>query len=314
MMYARIMSLYPAKSIFEIIEEIFGKIFGTVISSFLFLYFLQTAVMSLYPFLGFSKIIALANTPKIMVAVLIVLTCAYIVKKGTNVLGKFSLICVFFIALTVIGVSVLLIDKMKIDNFLPVFTRPFWKVAEFSLTIFVLPFGHIMLTLTLADSIKNETNKYKSMFWGITAGFLLILIIFISEIASMGGEVISRELYPAYLASSLISIGHFVQRTEIFVAGAVFVSQIIKISVILFALSKCTAHIFRLPGYKNIVLPLALLIAVLSAQFFKGMVELYAWKARFFYLSLLFQALLPASVWIASEVRKKRGTRLGIGD
>jgi spore germination protein KB len=305
MIYARIMSLYPAKSIFEIVDEIFGKICGVIIAIFLFLYFFQIAVMSLYPFLGFSKIIALSNTPKMIISVLIGLVCAYIVKKGTNTLGKFSLISTFVITLIITAVSVFLVDKMKIDNFLPVFTQPFWTVAEFSATIFIFPFGQVLLILTLADSIKNETSKYKSMFWGITLGFIILLIIFISEIASIGGEVLGIELYPIYLASSLISIGHFVQRTEIFIASAIFICQIIKIAVILFALSKCMAHIFKLSGYKNIVLPLSLLIVTLSAHFFKGAIELDTWKAQFFYLCLIFQILFPTAVWIAAEFKKK---------
>jgi spore germination protein KB len=150
---------------------------------------------------------------------------------------------------------------------------------------------------------------------GIRAGYFAVLISVLilsystaMNIAVLGVDISSRAIFPLLQTISLINIGEFIQRLDVFVVLTLIIGDFFKTAIFFYAGVIATADLFQIQDYKKIVQPIGIIILFISMmltgnfseQIEEGDVLLYT----FF---LLFGGIIPFFLLIVAGVRRRFG-------
>lgn len=305
--FARLHSIFPGENLFDIIEICFGKFIGKVIMIvFTWYTFYWTAdVLNNYGL--FIKAVGLPDTPYIIPIILLGILCAWIIKEGIEVLGRWS---EFFLTIAIISIFVgisLLIPKMNINNILPVLYDGINPVFKGAYSVFTQPFVQTVAFTMAFTNFKRKNSSYKVYFIGLLIGAILTFVVSVTNILVIGIEESTHMYYPSYFAAGRMNIGNFLQRLEIIITLVFILGGFIKISILLLCTCKGITKIFGYRDYRFIITPVLLLIINPSyfqydstAHYFEFNTDI--WPAYFF----PFQIILPIIIWIVAEIKKKQ--------
>ncbi len=310
LIYARILRLFPNKGLFDIVEELFGKVFSKIIILLFTWYFFHLASMIIRNITEFIQIASFPETPQFFVALLIGILCIYIVKSGIEVLGRlveFILPIVLLIILLTIMAS---IPKMNWMNIKPVLYNGWQPVISRSFYLFSFPFAETIIFTIIFSTLPTKSNPYKIYLLNLIISSLLLLLISLRNILILGNFNVIRYYFPTYTVVSLIHLGEFLDRIEIIVSAIFVFSSIIKTSLCLFATSIGTAKLFHLDNYKPLASPLCLLILNVSFILYQNAMEMFNWLEIYSYYALLFQLVLPIFIWIVAEIKTRYSAKI----
>ena len=316
LIFARLLSLFPEKSLFDIVEICLGKILGKVFILVYTWFCFHAVAITLEDWVFFVKSATLPDTPNWVIIGLLILLCAYGVKQGIEVLGRWSEMFVVITVIEVIAVFFLLLPKFHWDYLTPVLYEGPKPVFQGAFLTFLFPMTYIVGFLPVLSLRKEKNSAYKIFFYGLLIGSAILFLIYIGVILTLGPYNASRIYYPTYVKVSLISIGNFLQRLDI-LAAVVYISGIfIQTSIFLMGACRGFAKLFVFPDYRFIVWPMTLLAATLAIyepgsimNYFEFAID--AWP----YYVFPFEVILPLCLWIVAEIRVysagKQGRILG---
>ena len=303
--YARIMALYPGKDLFQISQQIFGKV-GMVINLLYIWYALHLGALVLRNFGEFVNTVSLPETPRNIFILGMTIISLMAVKEGLEVLARFGELFIgpllFFVAFALF----FLLFQADINNLRPILYEGWGPVLKSSFSVFGFPFGETII-LTMAFFTFNERkNSYKVFTSGILMGGLIVLLTSIVEVMVLGVDIYSVTHFPSYSAVARLEIGNFIQRVEIIVAVVFIIAGFIKISLCLLAATKGVARILSYQDYRFLVAPMSLLMIVLSHIVYDNILEMQEWASRIYpYYAIPFQLLLPIIILIGAQLKKR---------
>jgi len=304
MLYARVLSIFPGKDIFDILIITFGKVIGRVFCLLYVFFAVHLASLVLYNFEEFITVIALSSTPALVPLVIIILLVIWIIKGGTKVLGNW---CEFFVAIIVIlifSTLPLFIDDVKIDNLKPFLYNGIQPVIDGAILTFTFPFTETVMFLGLGAALKNKKSPYKIYSLGLIYGALIIFASSVVHMMVIGGENMTRAVFPPYRAYRLINIGEFLSRIEIVIAAALIICGFVKISVCLFTACKGLCKVFSVNNYKVIATPVCIIATLMATTNFDGVLELVEWdNAVWVQYSSFFEVVLFLLILIGVEIK-----------
>ena len=80
--------------------------------------------------------------------------------------------------------------------------------------------------------------------------------------------------------------------------------------VCLLAASKGLENVLDLDNYRQVVIPVGLLMIVLSLIIFTNVMEMFDWTLKIYnYYAFSFQVILPVIIWITAEVKVRSQNR-----
>ncbi len=316
LMFARLLSLFPEKNIFDIMEVCLGKVLGKVFI-FMFTWFCFHAIaITLEDWGFFVRSSVLPETPGWFIIIIFVLVCAYGVRHGIEVLGRWSEIFIAITIFVVVTVFLMLIPKCEWSYLSPVLYEGMKPVMKGAFLTFVFPMTYLVGFLSVFSLSKEKNSSYKIFFYGLFIGSAMLFVIYIGVILVLGPYNASSIYYPTYAKVSMINIGNFLQRLDI-LAAVVYVSGLfVQTSVFLLGSCKGFARLFAFPDYRFIVLPITFLAATLAIYEPGSIMHYFEFGTGVWpYYVLPFETVLPLFVWIIAEVRvrsaRKRGQVLG---
>jgi spore germination protein KB len=177
LIYARLVSLYPGKNIYEIINALFGGFFGKAIVILYVMYAIFFGAVMMRYFSEFMQVSSLLETPQIVIFLLLFSIALWTMKCGMQTLGRWSK---FMLPVVVVSISATIIAAVKymhFDNILPVAATPFPVLMDSGFSILALPFADMVLFLTVLDSIDEKENPYKILFFGLLISTVIILAV-----------------------------------------------------------------------------------------------------------------------------------------
>lgn len=305
LVYARIMKLFPEKNIYEIIEILFGKIVGKIVTIFMLWYAIHLAALVLRNFSEFIEITSLPETPQLPLMIIMILVVVYAVKSGMEVLGKWALISLFIIVFIMLLTIVLLFNQMKLDNFLPMMNHSTKTILTASYEIFTFPFAETVLFLAVADYVRKEDSPIKIYILADALGALILLIVALRNIAALGPAMLKAEYFPSYLAARIISVSDFLARIEGSISTNFILGGITKIAVCILAASKGLASLFNIQDYKRMIFPAGLCALALGCIVFNNTMEMINFLKIYAIYAIPFQIIIPVAIWIGGEIRKR---------
>lgn len=312
MLYSRILSLFPGKDLFDIVEIIFGKFFGKILVLVYAWFAFHLGSLVLRNFGEFINSVSIPETPEIIPMIVIVLLCAYGIKAGVEVLSRWgefaSVILISFVLLSIL----LLIPAMELNNIQPSLAKGMMPIFQGAYSVFSFPFAETVIFTLVFSSLKSKKSPYKVYTWGLILGGIVLFFTTLTEILVLGETQFTTTFFPSYTTVSRTNVGDFIQRAEIIVSIAFLGAGFVKVSVCLLATCKGLAKLVGANDYRFIVTPTSLLMVCLAHLVYESLMEMTEWAfTTWSYYAFVFQVALPVIVWICAEIKKKSLTKKG---
>lgn len=306
MMYGKIMSLYPGKNLFYILEEIFGKVFGNIFNMIFIFHAFFLGSYILKDFVDFIKTTALSKTPVLVPMICIGILIVWILKEGIEVLSAWAKFLVRIVLISIILMWVILIPEMHISNLQPVLYNDLKAILKHTLFLITFPFTEVIIFLNFFDYV-DYNSETKNVFIKplILAGVLVVLYTMIN-IMLLGEEFYSLCYYPGYESVKRLNLGNEFQRLEIIVSIAFTIIQFLEINFCVLGVSKGITKVFNLKNYRTILIPIVILLSVFAHIMFGSAMEAFEVVKKLWpTYGIVMQIILPLIIFIFATIKRK---------
>lgn len=303
--YARIISLFPRKSLYDILIAVFGKIIGRIVSVFYAIYAFHLGALVLRNFGEFIKIVAMPETPLFVPIFCIGLVAVIASRLGIEVIARtstFFLPIVFFI---IVIVGLFAIPQLHVNYLKPVLGHGIKPILSGGFAAFSFPFCETVVFMCVFSSLKTKKSPFKVYKLSILIAGLTIIIVTIRNIVVLG-DMLGSFYFPSYEAVSRIKIGDFLQRIEVTVSFVFFIGVLLKSSVCLLAAAKGAARLFNLKDYRTVVIQIGLLMIYFAYIVYSNSMMMKYWAFNIYpYYAFPVQVIIPIVLWIFAEVKTR---------
>lgn len=309
--FAQLHGIFPKQNYFYILEACFGKFLGSIVS-ILYIYFvLDEATMVLINAKQFITETTLEETPQTIVIIPIMILCAWIVKEGIGVIGKWAKYVVLTFMTFIIILTILLIPKMDLNNFEPMLIAGVYPLYEGTLSAFAFPFGELVMLSLVFSQFETKKSVYKVYVIGLLISGSIALIIASTTVLVLGVDLALVTYFPVYTAARVINIGNFIQRLEVVAVLISVVGAFLKTSILLLATCKGITKILDISDYRFIVIPISLMMINLSYIVFENRIAFVKYNVEVWtYIAIPFEVIIPILVLAIAKTRQKRLSNL----
>lgn len=306
LVYARIMRLYPETDLFDILEILFGKILGRVFIVLITWYAIHLCSLVLRNFTEFLQIVAFPETPQLPMMISLILVTAYMAVSGENIMGKWSMIMLPIVVLTVFLTIVMAVADLDFTRLEPVLAHGMQKVLSGAYQTLTFPFAETVLFLGIAGTVSKEINPYKMYGSAILISSIILLSVILRNITVLGVPMVSASYFPSYTTARILHISDFLTRIEGSITMNFLLAGITKITLCLIVAAKGISKLFATKDCKRMIMPVSMLTVALCAIVYNSAMEMFGFIKYYQIYAIPFQVLIPLLVWITAEIRAKR--------
>ncbi|WDV46744.1 endospore germination permease [Clostridiaceae bacterium M8S5] len=305
MLYAKLISLFPDKSLFGINEFVFGKIIGSIINLLYIWYALHLAALIIRNLGVFLVVVSFSKTPLIVIMGLLSLLCLFGVKSGIQVLGRFSISGTIIVTFVAFSSMLFAAPSMDFNNVRPFLYNGIMPILKSTFSVITFPFGELIIITLVCPIFKNPKNSTKILTWSLFLSGIFLFFMTFSETCFMGKQYIDA-LFPSHDASRRISLADFIQRIEVLVTMNILITIFIKCCLCLIGLVNGIVTLFKMKSTNFIITPCTLLILNLSYFLYPSANAMFNWTfAVSSYYAFFFQVILPVVIGIGVFIKLK---------
>ncbi|MCR8643530.1 endospore germination permease [Paenibacillus sp. N1-5-1-14] len=296
--------LFPNQTFIEYIPRVIGKVAGKIVAIIYIIFLLQAIATILRENAQFLTGNFFQYTPVPVIMGSILLTAAYNVRSGLEVMCRTAQFTVPIVLCLVLATCFLNLPTIKPANILPVFefgVLPSYKgsfmiqgwLSEFFIISFLIPY----------------LNKPKKVVrWtAISALVVVATLILINMTCFMIlGTSTKAYMYTMMLLAENISFPGLLNHLEALVMAFWVLATFTKLSVFFYASVLGTAQVFKLSDYKHIVFPYTILLLALGQWSLPSTQELFSSIEGYepFYL-FTFNLVIPSIILLIAIFQKK---------
>lgn len=304
LMFSRILSLYPGKDLFDILEILMGKIIGKIISILMIWFAFHLGTLVIRNLSEFTNTLVFPDTPVVLPMIFFAVLLIWALKEGIEVLGRWSEFFIWVFILVFIFISILSISQMDINRLKPILNNGFGPLLKGSLSSFTFPFGETVVFTMVFSNISKAKNYNKIFIAGLWVGGLIIFLTVLRNLLVLGSETVGQVYFPSTMATSLIHMGELLQRLEMETAMILLICTFSKTIICLFAVCNGISKVFGFEDYRFIATPVTLLMLNFSFFIYKSTMEMSSWAFNIWpYYSFVFEVLIPLIIFILAEIR-----------
>lgn len=308
LIFGKLMIMHPGKSLFQILNTVFGKAIGNIITLLYTLNFFLIGGLCIRDVTEFIQTASLSETPQYFSAIWIILLAIYMVKSGIEVFARWTDFILLILLIVIVSLMIIAIPKLNLENILPILYDGWKPVFHSALSYYSFPFAEVIVFLTLFNNLDEHKNIYSIFLKGLIIGGLILLVTSVKNMALLGFPNLTQIYYPSYYANSLISLGTFLQRLEVSSAVMMFLTGFAKLCVYLFAVCIGLSHLFKYPKYSDLAFPIGFSMLVLSLILFKNTMEMIEFMNVSMYYLLLFQFFIPVVTLVVAGIKRQLTT------
>lgn len=306
LVYSRILSLFPGKDLFDILNMTLGKVAGKIVAIIYIWYAFHLGGVVLRNFGEFINVVAMPETPMIVPLLCMGGVCIAGVVLGIEVLGRTTTYFLPALIFIMVLVEILVIPGLNLNFIKPVFGNGLSPILMGGFQTFSFPFAETVLFIGVFSALKTKKSPFRVYYWGIAISASIIMLVTLRNIAVLGSMLGSFK-FPSYAAVSRISIGDFIQRIEVSVSIVFLYSVFIKSSVCLLVACKGIGKLLNLKDYRSIVIQTGLLMTYFSYIVYDNSMEMRYWAFKVYpYYTFPMQVVLPLIIWVFAEIKVKK--------
>ncbi len=301
---ARISVLHPGKDVFALLK-LLPKWISFPLIGLTAYYCFEQAAITLRVYTGFVHIVSLPNTNIIILPILTGIIIWFLINREDRVLFQFSYMTAIPIFLIILLLIVFLFPMFRSENLLPFCYNNGENILLCSAENFAFPFGNIFLLLGLTFFPK-ESKKERNV-WVIVAvisGILSLLVVF-QNILLLGGKLSDFLDFPYNYAASLVNVGDFFSRIEVFASLFFFLSAILRTSYLIRLTLRGIESLCNVEP-KSISFPMIALLCFYTAVAFDNTNSVFNYLKIFPIFAIPFQVGVPLLLWFYCEKTKSK--------
>lgn len=304
--YSYLYRKYPDLPLTGYTRRLLGKHLGTVISVLYIILFLNLAGRDLRDGSSMLVMATMHRTPLFIISTLMILSAAYVLHKGVEVLSRTSLVFATLVMLIGIFCSIMLMfsGSINLNQMLPVLENGFQPVVESVIRQnYMFPFGEMICFTMLMPYLNNVKKGPWVIAAGIIVSGLLLSLTMVLNISVLGTDIVKRSPLPLMPTISKISISDFIQRVDILVVMVLIIGVFFKMAVFYAAALIGISELFKIP-YRRMVYPSALIILFSSMLNARSFIEHINEGGRLLYTVFpFFMVLIPVILVIVAAIR-----------
>ncbi|MEA4846967.1 MAG: endospore germination permease [Clostridiaceae bacterium] len=304
-LFRSLMVMFPERNLLQILDEVYGPVAGKIIGAAYIWFFFTLASVNLMDMGDFTKLTIMEETPLVVLAIMCMLVCAIAVRNGVRLVTRYSTLFVL-VTFAILIISLLLVlNQVKLENFLPMFDQPIGKYVQGTHIISTIPFGEVVAFLMIHPNVKmtrRDTAKY--LFLGFVLGGFSILIILLEDIAVLG-NMLDMFTLPTLVMLRLVNLGPALSRMEILFTVILVMLLFFRITFLYYVSVLTVAQMFKVKDYRHIVLVLGALMIAYGLTLYPYTVEHTASAQEIVpFLWTPFEILIPIFTFITAKLRK----------
>lgn len=304
--YAYLYRKYPELPFTAYTRKLLGKYLGTPVAVLYIILYINLSARDLRDGSTMLAMATMHHTPLFILSTLMLLSGAYVLHKGVEVLGRTSM--VFALVVMLIGlfgtIMLMLSGSINLNRLLPVLEDGLRPVLISVIhQNYMFPFGE-MVCFTMLMPYLPDVKKGP---WIIAAAMLFsaVLLSFTMalNISVLGADIVERSPLPLMPTISKISISDFIQRVDIFVVMVLIIGVFFKMAVFFAAALIGISELFRVP-FRRMLYPCALIILFTSMLDARSFTEHLDEGGRLLYMVYPYFMLgIPAVLVVLAALR-----------
>ena len=302
------------------VEAVFCRAAGKWGGRFLCLLYgvlaIYVSAVAISIFVYFISETALIRTPRVVLALLMALTIAFLLRCKLPALGRFGEMTFPIVAAFVLISILATLPQCNFRDRLPV-ARHIGELLNGTWTSLLLHYGECFFPiLALCTGIRDHKERKRGALGAVAFAAVTLCSVFIKNLCSLDLYAVTSYYFPSFAVASSISLGPFFQRFEIFVAINFAFCELCKAGLCLLFAQKALAPLLHFQE-KALAGPLALTSANLALLLFGSEMELYTWLGLYKYFLTPFLVLLPLALllsrWMRDRHRRRTAGRKAAG-
>lgn len=304
-LYYKLMTMFPDMNLIQMLEHIFGKILGKILGALYLWFFLTLASLNLMDMVDFSKLTIMEKTPPAFIAFMCLLVSVIAIKNGIKLVTRFSMAFVV-ITFLILGLSVMLVlNQIKLENFLPMFDLPLKKYIQGTHIITTMPFAEVVVFMMLNGNVRmNAKEAKKYIFKGFAIGAIAVLMVILRDIAVLGNTLDMFTL-PHLVFLRLVNLGAAISRMEILFAVIYIILLFFKITLLYYIVVMTVCYLFKMKSFRHMILIIgAAMIAYGMTLYPYSIKHLSSAQQSVPFIWTFFEIFLPFAAFVAAKIRR----------
>lgn len=305
-LYNRVGDCFPNMNLTEYNEKLFGKWLGKLFSLF-FIFFAFTGSATVLFYMGnFVNTQVMPETPIQAANMIFAIVVVIGVRLGLETLLRAAEIFFPWIIMLFIILVACLLPEIQFEKLQPIFSvggKPLIKAALSVAGTSSLPF--IVLFMVFPVHVNQYQQAKKAFLLATLIGGACFVIITFLCISVLGTKMTERHMFPSYALAKQISIGNFLERVEILIAGIWFLTVYFKTTFYFYGFVKGLAQILKIEDYRPLVLPLGMILVVYSLVVYPNVAYMAEFDTKIYIpYALTIGLLYPVLILGVSAIRK----------
>ncbi|MCL6444598.1 MAG: endospore germination permease [Alicyclobacillus sp.] len=269
---SRFVRAFPDTTLVEALCQTFGPLLGRSLALWYMVWLYIALATIIRELSGFVTAAALPKTPDYVVSALAMFVVAFLVRHGTEVLGRMS---EFITPLAMIIVPILVAltaRNIRLGHFLPVLAdgwSPVWQAALVPCLAYAF---ELTVVLQMVPSLRSPQTVGRDIFLA-AAVVSALLTITLSITIGVEGPVTSYLSFPILEVVRSIRIGRFIERLDTLYVMGVVSTLLLKLAVFHYAACEGWKSLFKLQSMRFIVWNAASAAWAASSLFFRSSAE-----------------------------------------
>lgn len=253
---------YPGLTFVQYCDLILGPVLGKFISLTFLIVCLMMNANQLRQFAELMSMAFMPNTPIVVFACTMILVSSIAVRLGVEVIGRLALAFTPLIIIIVVILILPLVKEMKPDQVLPFMDQGIAPVIRGAITLQLWFPIYTYASMFLPYVSSKDTNKGR-LYWAVGWSVVTFILTFFYVLMSLGAAT-SFFAYPFLLLSRFVTIGTFMTHLDSLIMLVWVIDVFIRTIVMYYAATSGLAQWFKLRSYKQLTLPVGLVIVLLT--------------------------------------------------
>ncbi|RXI70372.1 spore gernimation protein [Clostridium tetani] len=281
---------------YNIYTSSFGKILGTILHFF----FVFSLFLTLIECAGIESSSMHANilldTPTWYIAIFIVFTAIYPVKKGHLSVLAVTIIGIILMILAGINLAILTSSYKKYKYLFPILENGLNKNHFLALLKVLGLYAHIVIFFPYLELVHNKNKIFKVSIWSFIFVIQMQIIAIVGILSTFEINHAKNLIYPKLLQTQLISYWRFIESGEFFVMLQTVGGWYVKYVLVLNILNKSFEKIFT--GNKYLIFIVSILTYIFTSFLTQKLLRFFDFLNFYSLISFINFLLIPFIAFI----------------
>lgn len=296
---------YASTSFIDIVKDVVGKVFGTII---IIMYFLWITFLLSYNVRMYVERIVSSAMPNVSIFVVLgcmLLLVGYTVKNGIITLAKMCELFFMLLALVFIAYNILVLPSVHLENLFPITYEDAWSTFIASFGILTI-FSYNIVIFMFNDKVEHKGEFKKLSMHTIIILTLISLAVVIVPLGIFGWSLLVKLPLPYLNSMMQISLFDIIERLEAGIIMIWMMADFALISVFMYSAMHILRLSFNLSNIKPIKVIYMIGLFFLTLILAKSTLELKILSENVITpLNIIMGFCIPILIYIIAKIRKK---------